>query len=146
MVSVRDAFSNKVVGWDSSPQASTELVCSALDYAICSRDVRDGQLIDHSDYAEVGGLSRGIVRWPVRAWFAEEFLGLIFRAVVSVRRISTSAEGDGYGYDGHTDRRGCCCGVALGWLHGVDYRSVLEDDQSAVRVRRGACVFRRVGR
>ena len=49
LASVRDAFSNKVVGWDSSPRASTELVCSALDYAICSRDVRDGQLIHHSD-------------------------------------------------------------------------------------------------
>jgi len=50
---VRDAFSNKVVGWDSGPRATTELVISALDYAIWSRDVRDGRLIHHSDYAEV---------------------------------------------------------------------------------------------
>jgi putative transposase len=49
LASVRDAFSNKVVGWDSGPRASTELVCSALGYAIWSRDVRDGQLIHHSD-------------------------------------------------------------------------------------------------
>ena len=53
LASVRDAFSNKVVGWDSGPRASTELVISALDYTIWSRDVRGGQLIHHSDYAEV---------------------------------------------------------------------------------------------
>ena len=49
LASVRDAFSNKVVGWDSGPRATTELVGCALDYAILSRDVRDGQLIHHSD-------------------------------------------------------------------------------------------------
>ena len=36
---------------------------------------------------------------------AGRFLGLTFRAVVSVRRISTSVEGDGHGNDGHADRR-----------------------------------------
>jgi putative transposase len=49
LASVRDAFANRVVGWDSGPRATTELVVSALDYAIWSRDVRDGQLIHHSD-------------------------------------------------------------------------------------------------
>ena len=49
LASVRDAFSNKVVGWDSGPRATTELVISALDYAIWSRDIRDGELIHHSD-------------------------------------------------------------------------------------------------
>jgi putative transposase len=49
LASVRDAFSNKVVGWDSGPRAHTELVLSALDYAVLSRDIRDGQLIHHSD-------------------------------------------------------------------------------------------------
>jgi putative transposase len=49
LASVRDAFANKVVGWDSGPRATTELVVSALDYAIWSRDVRDGRLIHHSD-------------------------------------------------------------------------------------------------
>jgi putative transposase len=49
LASVRDGFSNKVVGWDSGPRATTELVCSALDYAIWSRDIRDGRLIHHSD-------------------------------------------------------------------------------------------------
>jgi transposase InsO family protein len=49
LASVQDAFANKVVGWDSGPRATTELVVSALDYAIWSRDVRDRRLIHHSD-------------------------------------------------------------------------------------------------
>ncbi|MGH3970627.1 MAG: IS3 family transposase [Mycobacterium sp.] len=49
LASVRDAFSNKVVGWRSGPRADTDLVISALDYAIFSRDIRDGQLVHHSD-------------------------------------------------------------------------------------------------
>jgi hypothetical protein len=39
----------KVVGWDSGPRTDTELVLSALDNAVLSRDIRDGQLIHHSD-------------------------------------------------------------------------------------------------
>ena len=49
LASVRDAFSNKVVGWRSGPRADTDLVLSALDYALFSRDVRGGGLIFHSD-------------------------------------------------------------------------------------------------
>ena len=49
LASVRDAFANKVVGWDSGPRVTTELVVSALDYALLSRDVRAGRLIHHSD-------------------------------------------------------------------------------------------------
>ena len=49
LASVRDAFSNKVVGWRSGPRADTDLVISALDYAIFSRDICDGQLVHHSD-------------------------------------------------------------------------------------------------
>lgn len=49
LASVRDAFSNKIVGWDCGPRATTKLVLSALDYALWSREVRAGQLICHSD-------------------------------------------------------------------------------------------------
>lgn len=49
LASVRDAFSNKVVGWRTGPRADTALVLSALDYALFSRDVRGGELIFHSD-------------------------------------------------------------------------------------------------
>lgn len=44
LASVRDVFSNKVVGWRSGPRADTDLAISALDYAIFSRNIRDGQL------------------------------------------------------------------------------------------------------
>jgi len=68
LASVRDACANTVVGWDSGPRATTDLDVSALDYAIFSRDVRDGQLIFHADYAEVGVKPRiggdGLSRLP----------------------------------------------------------------------------------
>lgn len=49
LASMRDAFSNKVVGWATAVRADTSLVLTALDYALRSRDVHDGQLIHHSD-------------------------------------------------------------------------------------------------
>jgi putative transposase len=49
LASIRDAFSNKVVGWATAARADTELALSALSYALRSRSVRDGQLIHHSD-------------------------------------------------------------------------------------------------
>jgi hypothetical protein len=67
LASVRDAFANKVVGWDSGPRATTELVVSALDYAIWSRDVRDGRLIHHSDKGCQGGFNR----WTQHLDFSE---------------------------------------------------------------------------
>ena len=47
--SVRDAFSNKVVGWATAARADTALVLTALDYALRSRNVQDDQLIHPSD-------------------------------------------------------------------------------------------------
>ena len=49
LASVRDAFSNRVVGWKTSDRAGTDLVLGALEFALWSRDVRAGQLIHHSD-------------------------------------------------------------------------------------------------
>ncbi|RAS59220.1 transposase InsO family protein [Lentzea atacamensis] len=49
LAAVRDAFSNRIVGWKTSDRCDTSLVLGALEYAIWSRDVRDGQLIHHSD-------------------------------------------------------------------------------------------------
>jgi putative transposase len=53
LASVRDVFANKVVGWATAARADTELVLTALNHALHSRNVHDGQLIHHSDYAEV---------------------------------------------------------------------------------------------
>ncbi|MBP2334698.1 IS3 family transposase [Saccharothrix coeruleofusca] len=49
LAAVRDAFSNRIVGWKTSDRCDTSLVLGALEYAIWSREVRDGQLIHHSD-------------------------------------------------------------------------------------------------
>lgn len=49
LAAVRDAFSNRIVGWKTSDRCDTDLVLGALEYAIWSRDVRAGQLIHHSD-------------------------------------------------------------------------------------------------
>jgi putative transposase len=46
---VRDAFSNKVVGWATDARADTELVLTALNHALRSRNIQDGQLVHHSD-------------------------------------------------------------------------------------------------
>jgi transposase InsO family protein len=42
-------FSNRIVGWRCSDRCDTDLVLGALEYAIWTRDVRDRQLIHHSD-------------------------------------------------------------------------------------------------
>ena len=49
LASIRDAFSNKVVGWASAARADTELALTALGHALRSRNIHDGQLIHHSD-------------------------------------------------------------------------------------------------
>jgi putative transposase len=49
LASARDAFSNRVVGWATAARADTNLVLTALEYGVWSRDVRAGQLIHHSD-------------------------------------------------------------------------------------------------
>ena len=49
LAAVRDAFSNRIVGWKTSDRCDTELVLGALEYGVWSRDVQAGQLIHHSD-------------------------------------------------------------------------------------------------
>ena len=50
LAAVRDVFSNRIVGWKTSDRCDTDLALGALEYAIWSRNVRDGQLIHHSDH------------------------------------------------------------------------------------------------
>jgi transposase InsO family protein len=47
---VRDAFSNRIVGWRCSDRCDTDLVLGALEYAIWTRSIGDGQVIHHSDH------------------------------------------------------------------------------------------------
>jgi transposase InsO family protein len=49
LAAARDAFSNRIVGWKTGDRCDTDLVLGALEYAVCSRQIRDQQLIHHSD-------------------------------------------------------------------------------------------------
>jgi transposase InsO family protein len=49
LAALRDVFSRRIVGWKTSDRCDTDLILAALEYGIWSRDVRDGQLIHHSD-------------------------------------------------------------------------------------------------
>jgi putative transposase len=50
LAAVRDAFSRRIVGWKTSISCDTDLVLGALEYAVCSREARAGQLIHHGDH------------------------------------------------------------------------------------------------
>ena len=52
---ILDLFSRMIVGWQVSDTLRAELALDALEMAVWSRgDRMDGQLVHHSDYAEVG--------------------------------------------------------------------------------------------
>jgi hypothetical protein len=46
---IRDAFSRRVVAWETSARADADLVLSTLEYALASREVEPGQLIHHAN-------------------------------------------------------------------------------------------------
>ncbi|MFG2563518.1 DDE-type integrase/transposase/recombinase, partial [Streptomyces sp. NPDC048496] len=46
---IRDAFSRRVVAWETSARADADLALSSLEYALASREVEPGQLIHHAD-------------------------------------------------------------------------------------------------
>ncbi|MCY0924337.1 IS3 family transposase [Streptomyces sp. H27-G5] len=49
--SIRDAFSRRVVAWETSPTADAELVLTALEHALASRRPSDdGSLVHHADH------------------------------------------------------------------------------------------------
>ncbi|MFJ7498032.1 IS3 family transposase [Streptomyces sp. NPDC097727] len=47
---IRDAFSRRVVAWETSARADADLVLTTLEYALASREVEPGQLIHHADH------------------------------------------------------------------------------------------------
>jgi putative transposase len=64
LAAVRDAFSNRIVGWKTSDRCDTDLVLGALEYAIWSRDVRAGRLVHHATAARPLPRSGSPVAWP----------------------------------------------------------------------------------
>ncbi|WP_158558472.1 MULTISPECIES: IS3 family transposase [unclassified Streptomyces] len=47
---IRDAFSRRVVAWETSARADADLVLTSLEYALASREVEPGRLIHHADH------------------------------------------------------------------------------------------------
>ncbi|MFF1417983.1 IS3 family transposase [Streptomyces sp. NPDC058280] len=47
---IRDAFSRRVVGWETSSHADADLVLTSLEYALASREVAPGKLVHHADH------------------------------------------------------------------------------------------------
>ncbi|MES4909646.1 MULTISPECIES: IS3 family transposase [unclassified Streptomyces] len=47
---IRDAFSRRVVAWETSARADADLVLSSLEYALTSREVAPGELVHHADH------------------------------------------------------------------------------------------------
>ncbi|WP_260609518.1 DDE-type integrase/transposase/recombinase [Streptomyces sp. WAC 01325] len=45
---IRDAFSRRVVAWQTSARADADLVLTTLEYALASREVQPGTLIHRS--------------------------------------------------------------------------------------------------
>ena len=49
LAAVRDAFSNRIVGWRCSDRCDTDLILGALEYAVWTRNIADQHTIHHSD-------------------------------------------------------------------------------------------------
>jgi transposase InsO family protein len=47
---IRDAFSRRVVAWETSAHADADLVLTTLEYALASREVAPGKLVHHADH------------------------------------------------------------------------------------------------
>ncbi|NDZ80961.1 DDE-type integrase/transposase/recombinase [Streptomyces sp. SID10853] len=47
---IRDAFSRRVVAWETSVHADADLVLTTLEYALASREAEPGKLIHHADH------------------------------------------------------------------------------------------------
>ncbi|MFB7601164.1 IS3 family transposase, partial [Streptomyces sp. NPDC056160] len=55
---IRDAFSRRVVAWETSARADADLVLTSLEYALASREVAPGELVHHADHGCQGGFNR----------------------------------------------------------------------------------------
>jgi transposase InsO family protein len=53
----RDAFSRRVVAWETSARADADLVLTTLEYALASREVEPGTLVHHADHGCQGGMT-----------------------------------------------------------------------------------------
>lgn len=49
---IRDAFSRRVVAWETSAHADADLVLTTLEYALASHEVEPGKLVHRASGAE----------------------------------------------------------------------------------------------
>ncbi|MGW2651999.1 IS3 family transposase, partial [Streptomyces sp. NPDC001393] len=54
---IRDAYSRRVVAWETSARADADLVLTSLEYALASREVAPGELVHHADHGCQGGFN-----------------------------------------------------------------------------------------
>ncbi|CAM5595921.1 hypothetical protein [Streptomyces olivaceoviridis] len=54
---IRDAFSRRVVAWETSARADADLVLTSLEYALASREVASGELVHHADHGCQGEIN-----------------------------------------------------------------------------------------
>ncbi|WP_106968632.1 DDE-type integrase/transposase/recombinase [Streptomyces canus] len=47
---IRDAFSRRVVAWETSARADANQVLTSVEYALASREVTLGELVHHADH------------------------------------------------------------------------------------------------
>ncbi|MCX4460321.1 IS3 family transposase (plasmid) [Streptomyces sp. NBC_01340] len=99
---IRDAFSRRVVAWETSACADADLVLTTLEHALASREVEPGQLIHHADHGCQGGFS-----WSSR----HSKIEVLRRPVESALRAPVRVEDDAVdlaaaGGHGHLDRVG----------------------------------------
>jgi transposase InsO family protein len=59
---VTDAFSRRIVGWQTADHLRTDLPLDALEMALWNRRVRSGQTVHHSDAGSQGGFNRSSQR------------------------------------------------------------------------------------
>ena len=92
LCAVRDGCSRRVSGWAIDEHMRTDLFESALAMAVAMRGELAETVIVHADYAEVCVKPRVCGDGLRSLGGAGGFLGLTFRVLVSVRRISTSVD------------------------------------------------------
>ncbi|MFF5011615.1 IS3 family transposase [Streptomyces phaeochromogenes] len=143
---IRDAFSRRVVAWETSARADADLVLSSLEYALASREVEPGKLIHHADhgcqYTSIK-LTTRLVRAGIEASMgsvgdsydnalAENLWMLIKTEGVRGRVFATRAEAnlalfeyiDGFYNSRRIQER-------LGWLSPIEFEEKHYADQAA---------------
>lgn len=152
LASIRDAFSRRIVAWHTSPRADAELVCTALQYALASRDYEEGQLIHHADHGSqytsiklttrllTAGVkaSMGTVGDSFDNALAENFWSVLKTECVRRTTFPTRADADLalFEYiDGFYNTRRIQ--KNLGWLSPDEYEAAWHAEQQARPVRHG---------